>query len=194
MLLGAIFVQVSPFRAKSHFLQILDWTAIFAQICDLAERNFSQVLQCARRYLCFPAKDRIFCAGLARKSINFCANWALYSYQRKIHLTHNTTVCFMQILLIIQKTRLYYGYRTVFLKQNRKKTFRRNHKTFTQNFWAIFRGFSADFSAQFAHIAHSFSAFSVQFSHKFCTFPPQFSSGTDIHDTMTVAGFEVHPV
>jgi len=36
---------------------------IFVQICDLAEHNFSQF---ARRYLRFPAKVRIFCAGLAR--------------------------------------------------------------------------------------------------------------------------------
>jgi len=55
----------------------------------------------------------------------------------------------MQTLLIIQRTRLYYGYRTVFLKQNGEKL-GGNHKTFTCNFRAIFRLFSADFSAQFA--------------------------------------------
>ena len=70
ILRGAIFAQISPFCAKSQlFLQVLPRRAIFAQICDLAEHNFSQssqILQFARRYLRFPAKVRIFCAGLAR--------------------------------------------------------------------------------------------------------------------------------
>jgi len=56
------------FTHNCNFSQILPWCAIFAQICDLAELNFSQsslILQFVRRYLCFPAKVRIFCAGLA---------------------------------------------------------------------------------------------------------------------------------
>jgi len=111
------------FAPNGNFSQILPSRAIFAQICDIAKRNFSQssqILQFARN-LCedmyvFPLKFAFSVLGW--RAINFCANWAPYSYQRNIHLTHNTTdsMCFMQTLLILQRTRLYYGYRTVFLK------------------------------------------------------------------------------
>jgi len=48
ILRGAIFVQISPFRAKSQFF------ANFVLV---------QILQFVRRYLHFPAKVRIFCGG-----------------------------------------------------------------------------------------------------------------------------------
>jgi len=100
----------------------------------------------------------------------------------------------MQTLLIIQRTQLYYGYCTVFLKQNREKLF----VATTKHLRATFGQFFADFSAQFARnfcnlcatcvqfklraiLAHfqlnlratcanfpfNFSAFSTQFSRKF---------------------------
>jgi len=67
---GAIFPQISPFRA------------IFAQICDLAQRSFSQSLQISQlaRNLrediinVFPLKFAFSVLGW--RGINFCANWA----------------------------------------------------------------------------------------------------------------------
>ena len=77
----------------------------------------------------------------------------------------------MQTLLIIQRTRLYYGYRTVFLKQNREKLFVTTTKHLRATFGQLFHRFSADFSAQFACNLHKLCAilahFSAQFSFKF---------------------------
>jgi len=51
-LVGRNFCANFAFSRKiANFSQILPWRAIFAQICDLAERNFSQssqILQFAR--------------------------------------------------------------------------------------------------------------------------------------------------
>jgi len=148
ILWGAIFAQISPFRAKSQFSQILPWRTIFAQICDLVERNFSQSLQILQLARNFREDIYVFLLKFAFSvlgwcTINFCANWAPYSYQCKIHLTHNTTdsVCFMQTLLIIQRTPLYYGYRTVFLKQNREKLFVATTKHLCATFGQFFANF-----------------------------------------------------
>jgi len=106
--------------------------------------------------------------------------------QNSPKLTHHTTegMCFMQTLLIIQRTRLHYGYRTVFLKQNREKLF----VATTKHFQAIFRGF---FSSICAQIARNFNAFSAQFSRRFCIFPRDFLQGlsnsyllSDSHQSM----------
>jgi len=176
------------------------------QICDLAEHNFSQSLQILQfvRNLCkdiyvFLLKFAFSVVGW--RAINFCANWAPYSYQHKIHLTHNTTdaMCFMQTLLIIQRTRLYYGYRTVFLKQNHEKLFVATTKHLRATFGQFFADFQRIFQlnlratcticAQLAQIAHNFSAFSVQFLRKFCIFSAWFSSGTDKAVFVQLANF-----
>jgi len=78
------------------------------QLCDLAERNFSQnsqILQFAR---------------------NFSAILA-------------------EILLIIQRTRLYYGYRTVFVKQNLEKLFVATTKHLRATFGQFFDDFQRIF-------------------------------------------------
>jgi len=68
ILRGAIFAQISPFRAKSQFFA----NALSRNFCaNLRPRkaqfsHSSQILQFARRYLRFPAKVRIFYVGLAR--------------------------------------------------------------------------------------------------------------------------------
>jgi len=123
-----------------------------------------------RRYLCFPAKVRIFCGG-GWHAINFCSNWAPYSYLRKIHLTHNTTdsMCFMQTLLIIQRTQLYCGYHTLFIKQNRGKLFVATTKhlraTFGQFFADFQRIFQLNLCVILAHFQCSFRANSAQIFH-----------------------------
>jgi len=52
---------------------------------------------------------------------------------------------FMQTLLIIQTTRLYYGYRTVFLKQNREKLFAATTKHLRATFGQFFTDFQQIF-------------------------------------------------
>jgi len=124
------------FTQNRNFSQILPRRAIFAQICDLAERNFlqnSQILQFA----------------------------------------HICSAVLAQILLIIQRTRLYNGYRTVVLKQNREKLFvattKHLHATFGQcfaDFQRIFQFLRAT-CANSTQFVHNFSAFSAQFLHFF---------------------------
>jgi len=98
----------------------------------------------------------------------------------------------MQTLLIIQRTRLYYSYRTVFLKQNREKLFVATTKHLRATFGQFFTDFQQIFQlnlrttcaicGQLAQIARNFSAFSAeiftQILCKFCIFSPRFSSGT----------------
>jgi len=67
------------------------WSAVFCKVrkfCNLRDREDIYV---------FPLK--IAFSVLGWHAINFCANWAPYSYQCKIHLTLNTTdsMCFMQL-------------------------------------------------------------------------------------------------
>jgi len=88
---------------------------------------------------------------------------------------------------------LYYGYRTVFLKQNREKLFVETTKHllaifgqfFSGSFSPMFSGFFSSIYAQLAQIARNFSALSAQFSRKFCAnfalFSQRFSSGTGLH-------------
>jgi len=96
----------------------------------------------------------------------------------------------MQTLLIIQRTQLYYGYCTIFLKQNREKIFCRNHKTFMCNFRAIFLWFSADFSAQFARNLRKLRAilahFQRNFRANFAFFPCDFLQGLDSSNTIII--------
>jgi len=80
---------------------------------------------------------------------------------------------------------LYYGYRTVFLKQNREKLFVATTKHLRSTFGQFFAGFQRIFQlnlrANCAQFARNFSAFSVQFSYEFCTnfafFPRDFLPG-----------------
>ena len=106
----------------------------------------------------FPLKFAFSVLGW--RAVNFCTNWALCSYQCIIHLTHNTTdsMCFMQTLLIIQRTRLYYGYRTVFLKQKREKLFVGTTRHLCAIFWQFFADFSGFFTSVCVQLAHNFSA------------------------------------
>jgi len=151
-LAGAQFLRKFRLFAQNH-----NFFANFALACNFCTNLRPWGAQFARRYLRFPTKVCIFCAGLA------------YSYQRKIHLAHNTAVCFMQILLIIQRTRLYYGYHTVFLKQNREKLFVATTKHLGATFGQFFAHFQrifqlnlcatcAQFSRIFAQILHFFPA------------------------------------
>jgi len=67
-------------------------------------------------------------------------------------------MCFMQTLLIIQITRLYYGYRTVFLKQNHVKllvaTTKHLRATFGQFFADLQRIFQLNLRATCANYVH----------------------------------------
>jgi len=178
---GTQFLRKFRLSAENHtFSQILPWRAIFAKICDLAEHSFF----CKVRKFCnlrediyiFPLKFAFSVLGW--RAVNFCTNWALCSYQCIIHLTHNTTdsMCFMQTLLIIQRTRLYYGYRTVFLKQKREKLFVGTTRHLCAIFWQFFADFQQIFqlslhttcaicTQHLAQIAHNFRANSVQILH-----------------------------
>jgi len=108
---GTIFAQILPFRAKSQFFANFALERNFCANLRLAERNFfakfANFAICAKIPIyVFPLKFAFSVLGWL--AINFCANWAPYSYQCKIHLTHNTTdsMCFVQTLLIIQRTQL----------------------------------------------------------------------------------------
>jgi len=65
----------------------------------------------------------------------------------------------MQTLLIMQRTRLYYGYRTVFLKQNHEKVF----VATTKHLRATFGQFFADFQQIFQLNLHAICANCMQF-------------------------------
>jgi len=145
ILRGAIFfANLRPCRAQ-----------FFAKFA-----NFAICLKIFRAYV-FPLKFAfsVICAGLARK---FAQIGLRTVNQHKIHLTHNATdsMCFMQTLLIIQRTRLYYGYHNVFLKQNREKilvaTTKHLRATFGQFFADFQRIFQLSLRAILAHFQRNF--------------------------------------
>jgi len=79
----------------------------------------------------------------------------------------------MQTLLIIQRTRLYYGYRTVFLKQSGEKllvaTKKHLRTTFGHFFADLLRIFQLSLRAILAHFQRNFYTNSAQILHFFPT-------------------------
>jgi len=144
ILRGAIFAQISPFAQHCNFSQILlPWRTIFVQICDLAEHNFSQILQFACN----------LCAILAHFQHSFPANSANY--------TKNLVLLRLLYCISLKKPmqKLF-----VATTKHLRATFRQFFADFSGFFSSICAQIGRNFSVFSAQFSRKFCIFSPRFS------------------------------